>query len=475
MYRMYFCFRNFRHTIVEVYPQKKIILNIEGQNQSIRININMHKFPIKFISIYLIIFFIIVSVSASVTFKITSYNVENLFDLEHNGTEYKEYIPNSKSNWTLKTANIKYINIGKVLTDIDADIVALQEVESLKSLLNLRKVLKSSNTYYPYYAIASQQNSTVKCAFLSKFPIINKEEIIIEGTAARSILKIKLKINNNNLFIFNNHWKSKSGPESLRIKYAEALKKGINKLTKESDYILLGDFNANYNEYITFLKSKKLNNTQGVTGINHILGTLNGSELIGESLVFDPQNSNNLYNLWLELTPYKRWSYNFFGKKGSPDNIIVSKGLYNKEGISYIDNSFNKFQENYLFNNRAIYRWQTTRNRNGKHLGFGFSDHLPIYAYFTTLPFKFDSKPTILNVDTSLKKKYMKKISKKIIDLNLANKEQLMLIKGIGAVLADRIIAQRPYKTIKKLLNVKGIGKKKLNLISPYFEINMKK
>jgi len=55
-----------------------------------------------------------------------------------------------------------------------------------------------------------------------------------------------------------------------------------------------------------------------------------------------------------------------------------------------------------------------------------------------------------------------------LLDLNTASKEKLMLIKGIGPVLAETIIAGRPYKTVEDLLKVKGIGPKTLEKIRPY-------
>jgi len=54
------------------------------------------------------------------------------------------------------------------------------------------------------------------------------------------------------------------------------------------------------------------------------------------------------------------------------------------------------------------------------------------------------------------------------LDLNTTSKEELMSINGIGPVLAERIIAGRPYKTVDDLLKVKGIGSKKLEKIRPY-------
>lgn len=52
-----------------------------------------------------------------------------------------------------------------------------------------------------------------------------------------------------------------------------------------------------------------------------------------------------------------------------------------------------------------------------------------------------------------------------LLDLNTATEKELQSIKGIGPVLAERIIAGRPYRTVDDLLKVKGIGPKRLEKI----------
>ena len=58
-----------------------------------------------------------------------------------------------------------------------------------------------------------------------------------------------------------------------------------------------------------------------------------------------------------------------------------------------------------------------------------------------------------------------------MLDLNTASEKELQSIKGIGPVLAERIIASRPYKTVDDLLKVKGIGPEKFENIRPYLVV----
>lgn len=427
------------------------------------------------ISIFLLLLCCITSIEAK-TFKVASYNMENLFDITRDGTEYPEYIPNTGYGWTKDIANIKYTNMARVLNDLGCDVVALQEVESKKALMNLHNKLKDFGVDYPYLEIADSSVTSVKCAVLSKFPIVEKEEIQVnqvDNEIARNILKITLDIDGNRIILFINHWKSKRGPENMRIAYAKTLKREIDKLKEDVDFVLIGDFNSNYNEYKTFRSSGRLNDTGGITGINHILKTIKDSEMVDEKVITKQAANEYLYNLWLEVSESRRWSYNFFEKKESPDNIIVSKGLYDDKGISYSDNSFNTFQPDYLFKGKTIYRWQMAESGMGRHLGKGYSDHLPIFAYFSTEPFCFKNNDSVSNDIAPLKLEKTKS-PQGLLDLNSASKEELMSINGIGPVLSARIISGRPYKTLDDLLKVEGIGPKILENIRPCFVIGKK-
>jgi exonuclease III len=340
----------------------------------------------------LFLFFCPVDARAKI-FTVASYNVENLFDLKQDATDYPEYIPDGSFGWNREMLDIKRGNIARVIKDLDAEIVALQEIESRQALKYLQERLARMDAHYAYAAIAEAKPTAVKCAMLSKFPMVSTSEIHVAGAAARSILKVVLDIEGRHLIVYINHWKSKFGPESQRLPYAKALSEDIGKLPAATDFILTGDFNSDYNEFETFRDIKRFNDTDGITGINHLLNTVKNGRLVDEALLVRQSGNLYLYNLWLELPEYRRWSVNFFGRKNSPDGIIVSKGLYDGQGIAYLDNSFDRYDPEYLFQNGVVYRWQRAESGRGKHLGHGYSDHLPVYARFTTRPFQWADAP----------------------------------------------------------------------------------
>ena len=56
------------------------------------------------------------------------------------------------------------------------------------------------------------------------------------------------------------------------------------------------------------------------------------------------------------------------------------------------------------------------------------------------------------------------------LDVNTASLAELENVKGVGPVMAQRIIDARPFKSADELRNVKGIGSKKYEQIRPFFQ-----
>ena len=75
---------------------------------------------------------------------------------------------------------------------------------------------------------------------------------------------------------------------------------------------------------------------------------------------------------------------------------------------------------------------------------------------------------------TTAKKSIDNKVVLKNIDINAADKTLLVQLPGIGPKTADAILSYRKangsFKSVSDLMNVKGIGEKKLAKISPYLK-----
>ncbi len=328
----------------------------------------------------LFLFLITVTLNAY-TFSIASYNVENLFDLNKDGNEYSEFIPDTKANWNEKNFNIKINNLTKVIKDLDPDIIALQEIENRELMQLLLKKLPN----YKYYSFIKYPDSAIGIGFLSKIKIKENKnlDVKVRNKIYRPILETTFVHENIEFKVFNNHWPSKASAESYRVKYAKNLQERVTSLPEDYDYILIGDFNSDYNEMQTFKTNHKLNNTRGITGINQILNTVIDDKFVTYDDILKNEKRVH-YNLWLDIPTNERFSSKYKGGNVTPDNILISPALFDTKKVSYIPNSFTVFKPNYLYEHNIVKRWQMNENTlNTSHKGEGFSDHLPIYAKFS--------------------------------------------------------------------------------------------
>ena len=313
---------------------------------------------------------------------VVTYNVENLFDAQFQGTEYEEYIP-GKHNWNARMAEIKLNHTAEVICDIDADILGLQEIENANIFAKLSAKLKSAGCGYRYSAITHKKGAPIQVALLSRYPIRRAGDIQVSyAPNVRNILEVEVIVGGRPLILFVNHWKSQAykGYESKRIKYARALQRRLEKLPLDKEYIIMGDFNSDYNAYLTL--EEKLNDTQGKTAFSDVLQTKTD-----EADIVHAKHGRH-YTLWRELPVDKRWSHKFYGKKSSLDQIVLPQNMFDGKGVDYVNNSFGVFRAEYLFTKRGyINGW---RYKHAKHMAKGYSDHLPVFAYFDTTPYIAD-------------------------------------------------------------------------------------
>lgn len=332
------------------------------------------------------------------TITVMSYNVENLFDLTDNGNEYPDYKPN-KCGWNRETLARKLDNISSVIAAANVDICILVEIENPNAAKMLQKACKRKKKLYPYSATGEKPNQATTCqTVLSRFPITFSRGYGIPKRGeyyTRNILEADVVLGQDTLKIFALHLPSKRYPESYRIAATKVLLNRLQELPPETEYIIAGDFNSNYNEAETFFTGR-LDDTKGKTSINHLLKTVESLphtflDYITEKELIESREKLYHYDLWLELPEYKRFNYIYRGQYNTLDHILLPGTLYDKEGISYVDNSFSVFTwDGRLIYDGVPFRWNMVYGRGGKyHTGRGYSDHLPILAKFINKPFEF--------------------------------------------------------------------------------------
>jgi len=352
-------------------------------------------------------------------FKVATYNVENLFDAQYQGSEYKEYIP-GKHNWNKRMMEVKLNHTAEVICDVDADIVGLQEVENANIFKQLIAKLDRVGCAYKHSAISTKKGAAIQVALLSRYPITKKHEIQVSySPRVRNILEVDIAINGKNLTLFVNHWKSKAykGYESKRIKYAKVLQARIARLAPSKEYIIIGDFNSDHNAYLTL--EDKNNDSNGKTGFSDILKTKT------EEYEMPNVGIGVHYTLWKELAVEDRWSHKFYGKRSSLDQIVLPKLMFDDKGIDYVNDSFGVFKADYLFTKKGyINRW---RYKNGKHRAKGYSDHLPVFAYFDTKAYVGDGKKPVSKVIEKKRIEYLYDVES--LDTNVELEDVVVVLK----------------------------------------------
>lgn len=292
-------------------------------------------------------------------FKIATYNIENLFDANRDGNEYKEYTPHSKHGWNEAMVEKKIANIARVIKDIDADVIALVEVENRAILEALNRALGDKKYPYLFYPTKKPRVS-IETALLSRFPIEKTNSLFIKDQP-RGIHAITLRMGANTLDVYLNHWPAMREKEEERLHYASTLHHEL--LKKEGkEYILLGDFNS----------PLQVQKDDWGMAFTHVLKA---------------SGNQPLRNLWYEVSQEKRYSHSYGKKRSALDHIIVPQSLDDGKGIEYKKGSFEPFIRPYLLSQEGIpNRWEISDRGKGKHLGVGFSDHFPITAIFHTSP-----------------------------------------------------------------------------------------
>jgi len=219
-----------------------------------------------------------------------------------------------------------------------------------------------------------------KNGIFSKFPITATRSH--PTPEARDILEATLDVDGHPLTVFVNHWKSGAGSlqsEQSRRFNAKTLRDRLEEIFAKNpaaDVVLAGDFNSQYKQSLAYPH-------MGKTGLNDILGSQGDEKATADA------TNLSLYNLWHEVPESERHSDYYDGKWGTLMQLMVTPGLYDDNGVQYVDNSFQVVAldgVNTVTHAKLPHRWSNAGR------GSGASDHFPISMCLRTVDEKDSTK-----------------------------------------------------------------------------------
>ncbi|WP_299246941.1 endonuclease/exonuclease/phosphatase family protein [uncultured Aquimarina sp.] len=320
------------------------------------------------------------------TYKVNTvafYNVENLFDTEDDPITYDDdRTPNGKDHWTEEIYKDKLKNMAKVISEIGSDVtknapalIGVAETENRKVLEDLVNEPVLLPKDYGIVQFDSPDRRGIDVALLyqkSLFRPINTSvhELLIYNNGdekkrvyTRDQLLVSGYLDGDLIHVIVNHWPSRSGGEA-RSRYKREKAAALNKKIIDSLFAV--------DPYAKVITMGDLNDDPDNTSVKKVLGAKSDKEDVKLKGLYNP-----MYNMSKKGIGSLAWrdSWNLF------DQIIVSKGLLDKDYTTYKYYKAGVYNKNYLANPRGRYKGYPYRSfANGAYTG-GYSDHFPVYIY----------------------------------------------------------------------------------------------
>ncbi|MAP71262.1 MAG: hypothetical protein CMF81_05255 [Candidatus Marinimicrobia bacterium] len=284
------------------------------------------------------------------------WNIENLFDLiDDPDKNDDEFSIGGRKNITQEIYELKLSHSAEVLTDLNADVVGLSEVENELVLKELVQIIPNRNYNYIHYDSPDERGIDNTLIYdPNRFNILYSKPIpntLPGGDKTRDILYVKGEYSGEIIHLFVNHWPSNYGGREKSIPKRAAtaqliVREILSILSKNAsaEILLLGDFNENPNEM----------NVQSLKTI--------GLTSLMESMLGQPKKGTNVYR----------------GKDYFYDQIIIHESLKDEEGLAIDPESIYILDLPKYRQQEGRYAHYPFRFWAGDKVLGGYSDHLAV-------------------------------------------------------------------------------------------------
>jgi len=309
------------------------------------------------------------------TLYVAFWNIENLFDAENDSLKNDEdFTPTGSNQWTEERIEQKMKNLARVIGDMNEgrgpDVLGMAEVENYNILARFVNTHLGQHGYGIIHKDSPDERG-IDCALLYKKSLFESAEpftyggIIDSANYTRYILRAELISKGNKINIFVVHNPSRGGgvekSEPHRMEQARHARKAIDSILSKdasADIIVMGDFNDEPN-------NKSITESFRAESF----------ECKQEAKISEGALLNVAYP-----THSKGGGSYFFRKSWSMiDQVLLSQGMTDQKGYSYLCDSFEVFKREYMIQQEGDYAGAPWRTFGGKrYFPEGFSDHLPV-------------------------------------------------------------------------------------------------
>lgn len=321
----------------------------------------------------------------TLTFRVLSYNVENLFDCRHDTLKNDyEFLPHATRHWNYSKYKRKLDNVARVIIAAGGwttpTLVALCEVENDSVLRDLTRYSALREAGYRYVMTRSADERGIDVALLYQrglFKLLSHRSIVIpkpdkSNRPTRDILHVSgLLLNRDTLDVFIVHFPSRSGgakaSEPYRLLAARTLKQTADSVMSKRltpQILIMGDFN----DYPVSKSVRKV-----------LLAS-------APPTLSDSIRPKKLYHLLAGKASTRKHygSYKYQGEWGLLDHLIVSGSLLHADAPLHTDETHaGVFRPRFLLTEDRKYGGeQPFRTYYGMKYQAGYSDHLPVWADF---------------------------------------------------------------------------------------------
>ena len=314
-------------------------------------------------------------------YAIGFYNLENLFDTEHDeGHNDYEYLPDGRNKWTDMKYSHKLRNMARVLSEMGTDklpygcaAIGVSEVENARCLTDLcnQEPLKARN--FQFCHIEGPDQRGVDCALLynpAQFTVRDVKLVpyvykLPEDSlrATRGFLVVSGTLAGEHVTIVVNHLPSRFANSFYREEGGAQLRVVKDSLQKDDPNVklfIMGDMNDDPRDPSM-------------------------SVALGARRDMSEVEAGGLYNPWWKIHDSGTGTLMYNGAWNLFDQIILSRNLLDIDGkkeyktLTLFQPQI--FRRDYLFQQEGKYKGNTLRTHAGGVWLDGYSDHLPTLVY----------------------------------------------------------------------------------------------